>query len=510
MTGIESTTANLALWRLQWETLFSLPHLLDESEMDDEEGCRLSEVEHFGDNPGNLRMFQYVPDNLPPQAPLVVVLHGCTQTAAGYDRSSGWSWLAQEHGFAVVFAQQRGENNPRRCFNWFRPSDIVRDGGEAASIRHMVTWLADRHDIDRQRIFVTGLSAGGAMANVMLSAYPDVFAAGAIIAGLPYRSAKSVHDALQVMMEGVSRSPEAWGAEVRAASPLGSLADSRIAAPWPRVAVWQGLADDVVRPSNAVEIVKQWTDVHGFGEQASEEEEAGGTKRMRWRNADGEVVIEAVAIEHLGHAVPIDAARLDLHEQPGPHFADIGLSSTLEIARFFGLVRVDPPPRDKEEGEKIDKKADQKGASRKSAAGKVGASGATVLTSALAALPSGLRSRRPRVRGRDAAPRPRPGTAPQPPSLPDESEVLPPPETMVKASAPGAERLPLVAAAVATQGEAQAVAAGVDVKGAPVHEQEMRAREIEDNDSGANGDGGVQDGGLFDRIMRMLGLSGKD
>lgn len=498
MTGIASTTANLALWRLQWETLFSLPHLLDESEMDDEEGCRLSEIEHFGDNPGNLRMFQYVPDNLPPNAPLVVVLHGCTQTAAGYDRSSGWSWLAQEHGFAVLFAQQRGENNPRRCFNWFRPSDIVRDGGEAASIRHMVTWLADRHDIDRQRIFVTGLSAGGAMANVMLSAYPDVFAAGAIIAGLPYRSAKSVHDALQVMMEGVSRTPEAWGAEVRAASPLGSLADSRIAAPWPRVAVWQGLADDVVRPSNAVEIVKQWTDVHGFGEQATEEEEGGGTKRMRWRNAEGEVVVEAVAIEHLGHAVPIDAARLDLHEQPGPHFADIGLSSTLEIAHFFGLVRAEAPPRVKGEG----KKADQKSASRKSSAGKAGASGATVLTSALAALPSGLRSRRPRVRGRDGTARPRPGAGPQPPVLTDDDEGLPPPET-VTVTTPVAERLPL------SQGEAQAASAKAEVKDVPVQQQETPVHEAEDHDSSANGRG-EPDRGIFDRIMRMLGFSGKD
>lgn len=397
MTGIASTTANLALWRLQWETLFSLPHLLDETEMEDDEGCRLSEIENFGENPGNLRMFQYVPADLGPHAPLVVVLHGCTQTAAGYDRSSGWSWLAEKHGFAVLFAQQRGENNPRRCFNWFRPHDIVRESGEAGSIRHMVDHLVVQHDLDRQRIFITGLSAGGAMTNVMLASYPEVFAAGAVIAGLPYRSAKTVHDALQVMREGVIRAPDAWGDEVRGASPAGELADGRIALPWPRVAVWQGLADDVVNPSNAVEIVKQWANVHGVDEQAKEEEDVGGTKRMRWRNAAGEVVIEAIAIEHLGHAVPINAASMDLHEQPGPHFADIGLSSTVEIARFFGILPEETGSHDENEH---DPKADIPTAG--SEASLEQAAGPSAVATALAVLPPPPRGRRSRSRGREA------------------------------------------------------------------------------------------------------------
>lgn len=337
MTGIAATTANLALWRLQWDTLFSLPHLLDENEAEDEEGCRLSEIEHFGNNPGNLRLFCYVPPDLPANAPLVVVLHGCTQSAAGYDRGSGWSYLADCAGFAVLFAQQRNENNPRRCFDWFHISDIERDAGEAASIRQMVSYMVDHHNLDRSRIFITGLSAGGGMANVMLATYPEVFAAGAIIAGLPYRSATNVHDALQVMMEGSVRTPEERGEAVRKASPMGSLSEGRITVPWPRVAVWQGLADDVVNPINGMEIVKQWTDVHGLDLMASDEDELHGNRRMRWLGPDDFVLIEAIAIEHLGHAVPIDASSVKSHEQPGPHFADIGLSSTNEIARFFGL-----------------------------------------------------------------------------------------------------------------------------------------------------------------------------
>lgn len=337
MTEVAENEPSIPLWRLQWDTLFSLPQILSEGEAVGEVSGRLSEVTNFGDNPGNLQLFHYTPPNLPHHAPLVVVLHGCTQSAAAYDYGSGWSYLADQAGFAVLFAQQRGENNPRRCFNWFHLNDIERNAGEAASIRQMVSYMVDHLELDTQRVFVTGLSAGGGMANVMLSTYPEVFAAGAIIAGLPYRSATNVHDALQVMQEGSVRTAAERGQDVRSASPFGGLADTRISMPWPRVAVWQGLADDVVNPINGMEIIKQWADVHGVDPLGSDEDELAGYRRMRWCNTEGVLLLEAIAIEHLGHAVPIDANH-DHHEHAGMHFADVGLSSTKEIARFFGLL----------------------------------------------------------------------------------------------------------------------------------------------------------------------------
>ncbi|WP_409526893.1 PHB depolymerase family esterase [Rhizobium sp. G21] len=100
-----------------------------------------------------------------------MVLHGCTQTAAGYDLGSGWSQLAEEKGFAVLFPEQQRSNNANLCFNWFEPGDIRRDVGEAASIKEMVDHVMQSHGLDSDRIYVTGLSAGGAMANVMLAAY---------------------------------------------------------------------------------------------------------------------------------------------------------------------------------------------------------------------------------------------------------------------------------------------------------------------------------------------------
>jgi poly(3-hydroxybutyrate) depolymerase len=142
---------------------------------------KLREVAAFGANPGNLRMLEYVPATLAEKPALLVVLHGCTQTAAGYDHGAGWTELADRHGFALMFPEQKPENNPQRCFTWFEPADVRSDGGEAASIRQMITRMAAAHDVDRARIFITGLSAGGAMASAMLAAYPEVFADATVV-----------------------------------------------------------------------------------------------------------------------------------------------------------------------------------------------------------------------------------------------------------------------------------------------------------------------------------------
>src|SRR6516165_1134816 len=131
--------------------------------------ARLRELTGFGANPGNLRMFVYIPERMPPTAPLVVALHGCTQTADEYDHGTGWSTLADSLGFAVVYPQQQPANNPKNCFSWFLPGDIARGHGEALSIREMVDYGIVKFAADHRKVFITGLSAGGAMASVMLA-----------------------------------------------------------------------------------------------------------------------------------------------------------------------------------------------------------------------------------------------------------------------------------------------------------------------------------------------------
>jgi len=135
---------------------------------------RLQDLTDFGSNPGSLKGRFHLPPSLPKNAPLVVVLHGCTQNPAGYDHHSGWSQLADEAGFALLFPEQQRANNPNLCFNWFEPADTGRDGGEALSIRQMIEYVCVRHRIDRSRIFIAGLSAGGGMTSALVANYPAV------------------------------------------------------------------------------------------------------------------------------------------------------------------------------------------------------------------------------------------------------------------------------------------------------------------------------------------------
>ncbi len=293
---------------------------------------RLREIKAFGSNPGGLRMFSYLPRRYSGErSALVVVLHGCTQTAASYDLGAGWSTLADRYGFALLLPEQPHSNNPNGCFNWFQAGDIKRDHGEALSIRQMVDKMASEYRIDQKRVFVTGLSAGGAMTSVMLAAYPDVFAGGAIIAGLPYGAASNVQQAFESMFQCPPRPARAWGDLVRGASSHDG--------PWPRVSVWHGGADATVIPSNATEIVKQWTDVHGLPGAPTVKETVDGYPRQVWCNAAGEELIEAYTIPGMAHGAPLAVGKAnDQCGAAGPFLLDVSISSSYHIAKFWELA----------------------------------------------------------------------------------------------------------------------------------------------------------------------------
>ena len=296
----------------------------------------LVEISEFGTNPGALKMFAYVPEQLPRASALVLVLHGCGQTATGYDVGTGWSTLANRYGFALLMPQQQAANNVNTCFNWFNPGDVARGRGEAASIRQMVARMVADHKIDSRRIYVTGLSAGGAMTSVMLATYPEVFAGGAIIAGLPYGIASNVREALGGMMQSTSRPADKLGDLVRKASKHNG--------PWPKVSVWHGSADRTVNPGNADEIVKQWLDVHGLPAAPMSTGDVDGYPRDVWWNADGETVVESYTISDMAHGTPLGLAGNDeRYGAEGAFLIEAGISSSYHIANFFGLTdRVSP------------------------------------------------------------------------------------------------------------------------------------------------------------------------
>lgn len=307
-------------------------------------GEHLIPVEDLGSNPGNLNAWAYIPEDLPTGAPLVVVLHGCTQTASGYDRGSGWSAAADRHGFAVLFPEQQRANNPNLCFNWFSPQDASRGRGEALSIRQMVAAIQARHGTDPTRVFVTGLSAGGAMAAVMLATYPEVFAGGAVIAGLPFGTAQSVPEAFDRMRGHGGIPPAALAQLVRSAS---SHAGS-----WPILSVWHGTNDMTVDRSNAEAIVDQWRTLHGVRNAPCRSDTVDGYPHKVWCDAQGREVIEEYAITGMGHGTPLSTSAAVQGETAGPYMLEAGISSTQHTLRFWGLSSGSPNAA-QSSGEKI-------------------------------------------------------------------------------------------------------------------------------------------------------------
>ncbi|WGM46523.1 hypothetical protein KOAAANKH_01394 [Brevundimonas sp. NIBR10] len=284
----------------------------------------------FAPNPGALKMLIHVPAGLAPGAPLVVVLHGCTQRGEAYADGAGWLTLADRFGFVVLSPEQTAANNPNRCFNWFQTGDTTRDAGEAASIAAMTRKAIADHAIDPDRVFVTGLSAGGAMTAVLLATYPELFAGGAVVAGLPHGAAASMSEAFGAMMKPRARDSAAWGEKVRAASDH--------AGPWPRISIWHGTADATVRPASADALIQQWTDVHGLTGAPHKARTPQGRVFEVWMSPSGEPLVENHRIPGLAHGTPLKTQGPDGVGTAGPFLLDVGISSSLEIAMGWGIA----------------------------------------------------------------------------------------------------------------------------------------------------------------------------
>ncbi|WP_281436268.1 PHB depolymerase family esterase [Ciceribacter sp. L1K22] len=275
-------------------------------------------------------MLEYVPQALPAGAPLVVVLHGCLQTAKNFDRAAGWTQMARQGGFAVLYPEQKKVNNSNCCFNWFRPSVASRDRGEVASIRQMIESMQRRHKLSLDRVYVFGLSAGGAMAAAVMAAYPDIVSGGAIVAGLPFGAARDAMGALSVMRQGAKREPRAWGDLVRHNAPDDVKR-------WPTVSIWQGQDDQVVSPANAEALLAQWCDIHGLGDEPTQNGVIGNRQVRRWLDDNGETVVEQHLIASMDHGLPIAAAKLKRLTEKR-FYLDAGVCASTEMARAWRLI----------------------------------------------------------------------------------------------------------------------------------------------------------------------------
>jgi poly(3-hydroxybutyrate) depolymerase len=192
----------------------------------------------------------------------------------------------------------------------------------------MVAFVGRTSGQGRTGAFVTGLSAGGAMTAVMLATYPELFRGGAVIAGLPYGAAEGIPEAMRIM----SRPGERDGADladmVRRAGPATQTS--------PKLSIWHGDADRVVNAGNATDLARQWAVVAGLGTQPDSTTIIGPTTRSVWRDPAGEARIELNLVRGLGHGVPL-ATRRGGVGQIAPYMLEAGVSSSLEILRFWGL-----------------------------------------------------------------------------------------------------------------------------------------------------------------------------
>jgi len=323
----------------------------------------LEEVSGFGGNPAQLKMFMYVPTGMPENPrPLVVALHGCGQSAMTY-QAAGWSQLAELWKFYVLYPEQNSSvNNSMGCFNWgaswdgapstmvvnapLHLEDLERGHAENQSIMDMVSYMKSNLSIDANRVYVTGVSGGGGFAAVMLATWPDVFAGGAIVAGVPYgctilegATTEQGQACIQSHPEGdpLNRTPEGWGDLVRNAYPGYS-------GPYPEVVIWHGSADWVVSPGLVNELVEQWTNVHGIDMTPDVSTQVGPAEHNEYQDADGRTLVETYVIDGMGHGQPIDLAQQC--GSSGMFFNDVGLCAASVSGQYFHLDQEggDDPP----------------------------------------------------------------------------------------------------------------------------------------------------------------------
>ena len=223
---------------------------------------------------------------------LIVMLHGCTQNPEDFAAGTGMNALAEEHRLLIVYPAQTGGDNSMSCWNWFRPGDQMRDTGEPAIIAGLTESLRDQYAIPKDRVFVAGLSAGGAMAAIMGETYPELYGAIGVHSGLAYGSANDVMSAFTAMrgQVGIEQASSRHGGGGPEAAP--------------RMIVFHGSADTTVHPSNAGRIIASQGGSQGKTSR-SEHGPSGDTRgytRLVAERDDGTHGIECWMIEGAQHA----------------------------------------------------------------------------------------------------------------------------------------------------------------------------------------------------------------
>jgi len=247
-------------------------------------------------------------------APLLVMLHGCAQDPDDFANGTRMNVLAEEIGCLVLYPAQSQGANASRCWNWFNAVDQRRDEGEPSIIAGMTRAIMASHAVDPGQVYVAGLSAGGAMATIMGTLYPDLYAAVGVHSGLPFASANDLPSALAAMKGDFRRGPSAG-------QPL-------------PIIVFHGDRDTTVHPANGEELVAQGAR-HLTGAGTAEPgrvPDGHAYTRTRYPAADGTLQAEHWLVHGAGHAWFGGNAR-------GSYTDDKGPDASREMMRFFRTRR---------------------------------------------------------------------------------------------------------------------------------------------------------------------------
>lgn len=256
------------------------------------------EFHNFGENPGGLKASYYAPDqsdasNTSPA--VVVLLHGCAQNAETLAQQSGFLDLAKQHKFALLLPQQELSNNIKRCFNWYSADDFTKNKGETLSIKNMITTLKQK--IASNKVYIIGLSAGGAMASSMLVNYPDLFTAGAVVAGIPFPCADGLITGISCMRNGPSQTVDELVSLIEKTTPNQTL--------WPKLSVWTGDNDSIVNPLNASLLAQQWAQLSKITAEPKMDKKI-GYSIARWPDTNGAIQVELIKVKNRNHGIMVN------------------------------------------------------------------------------------------------------------------------------------------------------------------------------------------------------------
>lgn len=277
----------------------------------------------FGKNPGELSGSYFSPQD--PSNNLVVLLHGCEQNGQTLAKQSGLIALAKAHQFSLLAPQQSYSNNIKKCFNWFSAQDTNLNSGEMLSIKNMIT--ATQKQLHAEHVYILGLSAGGAMTSAMLVNYPNLFTAGAVIAGLPFPCADSLTKAISCMRKGPPQPVSELISLVRKNQPNQKQ--------WPRLSVWTGDSDKVVNPINAEKLAQQWAGL----KQIQAESIVHQTKVMQrtlWQSSVDNIAVELVRVPGLAHGMAVNP-NVENGGKAAPFILSAPVSSAVEIVKFWNI-----------------------------------------------------------------------------------------------------------------------------------------------------------------------------